>query len=75
MGENLPPRAAWPGVGGLLASLLIVLAGLASGPDAPRSAPRLLCERPATLALHRFEDRSAQLLCGRRILVRVAVPG
>jgi hypothetical protein len=39
-----------------------------------RAAP-VFCARPATLRLRRFEDRSAQLLCGGRVLLRVSVPG
>jgi hypothetical protein len=38
-------------------------------------SPRVRCERPATLRLRRFEDRSARLECAGRVLVRVAVPG
>lgn len=33
------------------------------------------CDRPPALRLIRFEDGSARLQCGRRLLVRVAVPG
>jgi hypothetical protein len=39
------------------------------------SALAVRCERPAKLRLVRFEDSSAQLFCGRRLLVRVSVPG
>ena len=73
----------------LIASLLIGLAGLADAathspriepPALPphemrRPVPRILCERPRTLALRRFEDRSAQVMCRGRVLVRIAVPG
>ncbi|HWT90064.1 MAG TPA: hypothetical protein VN179_03015 [Solirubrobacterales bacterium] len=38
-------------------------------------APRLSCERPRTLRLHRFEDGSAQLKCAGRIIARVSAPG
>ncbi len=37
--------------------------------------PRVHCAAPATLKLRRFEDRSAQLRCAGRILVRISVPG
>lgn len=35
---------------------------------------RAECATPARLRLHRFEDGSAWLECGPRILVRVSVP-
>lgn len=38
-------------------------------------APRLECHRPPELRLVRFEDGSARLECGRRLLIRVSVPG
>jgi hypothetical protein len=64
----------------LIASLLIGVAGLAGAAThsrriEPRPVPRILCERPRTLELRRFEDRSAQLICRGRLLVRIAVPG
>ena len=37
--------------------------------------PRVHCPAPATLKLRRFEDRSAQLLCAGRIIVRISAPG
>jgi hypothetical protein len=37
-------------------------------------APRVECDYPARLRLQRFEDGSAKLWCGRRLLLRVAVP-
>jgi hypothetical protein len=40
----------------------------------PRSAPKVDCERPRALRLIRFEDGSARLQCGRRLLVRVSGP-
>jgi hypothetical protein len=40
----------------------------------PWSPVRLECERPPALALRRFEDGSAWLLCADRILARVSVP-
>jgi hypothetical protein len=36
---------------------------------------RIECRIPRELRLRRFEDRSAQLLCGRRVIVRISVPG
>jgi hypothetical protein len=44
-------------------------------PVRPLAVPRVHCERPATLRLRRFEDRSARLECAGRVLVRVSVPG
>jgi hypothetical protein len=41
----------------------------------PAPPPRIECERPRTLRLRRFEDRSARLECAGRILVRISVPG
>jgi hypothetical protein len=41
----------------------------------PGPPPRIKCERPRSLRLHRFEDHSARLECAGRILVRVSVPG
>jgi hypothetical protein len=35
---------------------------------------RVECGTPATLALRRFEDGSAWLLCAGRVLARVSVP-
>lgn len=53
----------------------VLRAGVWQGhPDRHRPA-RVFCARPGALHLHRFEDGSAQLLCGRRLLVRVNVPG
>ncbi|HEY8081986.1 MAG TPA: hypothetical protein VIE64_00340 [Solirubrobacterales bacterium] len=45
-----------------------------SAPGDARTALAVRCEHPATLRLIRFEDGSAQLRCGRRILVRVSIP-
>jgi hypothetical protein len=42
---------------------------------APAPPPRVECERPRTLRLRRFEDRSARLECAGRVLVLVSVPG
>lgn len=73
----------------LLASVATLLASVATAPaGAPKwpdpadvtplpsdPAPRVFCEHPQTLQLRRFEDRSARLECGGRVLVRVSVPG
>ena len=56
----------------LLAVVVIgVLAGSALAGD---YAPRVECGQPRLLHLQRFEDGSARLWCGQRLLVRVAVP-
>jgi hypothetical protein len=39
------------------------------------AVPRLECRRPPELHLIRFEDGSARLKCGQRLLIRVSVPG
>ena len=36
--------------------------------------PRVQCDQPARLRLQRFEDGSAKLWCGARLLMRVSVP-
>jgi hypothetical protein len=65
----------------LLLPFLLSLTGLAiplsisAGSEPPKGAPRVRCEHPRSLHLHRFEDRSARLECGGRAIVRVAVPG
>ncbi|HKG37011.1 MAG TPA: hypothetical protein VKA89_11295 [Solirubrobacterales bacterium] len=38
------------------------------------AVPRLQCEQPRRLHLERYEDGSARLLCGTRLLARVGVP-
>ncbi|MGV1047110.1 MAG: hypothetical protein ACOYD4_01110 [Solirubrobacterales bacterium] len=52
---------------------------LGPGRPAPPALPwrplRVECGQPATLALRRFEDGSAWLLCAGRVLARVSVPG
>jgi len=53
-----------------LATPLTTSAGFQRG-----GAPKVLCEHPSTLRLHRFEDRSARLECGGRVIVRISVPG
>jgi hypothetical protein len=37
--------------------------------------PRIECRRPPELRLVRFEDGSARLECGHRLLIRISVPG
>jgi hypothetical protein len=71
----------------LLVASLVTLAFSLSSPGSPvraatvadepirLSPPRLACGRPRTLHLRRFEDGSALLECGGRILARVSVPG
>jgi len=49
--------------------------GAEATPEPKPVAPRVRCAKPDTLRLRRFEDRSAQLLCGRRVIVRISVPG
>ncbi len=66
-------------------SASVLAAGLGGGgvsqgepPEAAtstRPSTRVACPTPETLRLRRFEDGSAQLLCGRRVTVRVSVPG
>ena len=65
---TLAPGAVFPG---LLAQ------GVSADQVARPAAPplRVHCAAPATLKLRRFEDRSAQLRCAGRVLVRVSVPG
>lgn len=41
----------------------------------PRTQAGLQCARPSALHLVRFEDGSAQLKCGARVLARISVPG
>jgi hypothetical protein len=61
--------------------LLLSLSGLAiplntSAGSGPREGiPKALCRHPRNLHLHRFEDHSARLECGGRVIVRVSVPG
>jgi hypothetical protein len=65
----------------LLLLFLLPLTGLAiplntsAGSEPHLGAPKVFCERPRTLHLHRFEDRSARLECGGRVIVRISVPG
>ena len=65
-----------------LVSVLTAAVALAGSPrptlgdvSAPRRAvPTVSCEAPRNLRLDRFEDGSAKLMCGARLLARVAVP-
>jgi hypothetical protein len=65
----------------LLLLFLLSLTGLAiplhtsAGSEPHKGVPRVRCEHPRTLRLRRFEDRSARLECGGRVIVRVSVPG
>jgi hypothetical protein len=59
-------------IAAVLGIALLTSAPLATGAE-PR-ALRVSCERPRLLRLVRFEDGSAWLECGKRILVRVSVP-
>lgn len=61
----------------LLVSLLMLAISLTSSVRAEHrsTAPRLFCESPRTLRLHRFEDGSARVECGGRVIARVSVPG
>jgi hypothetical protein len=65
----------------LLLLFLLSLTGLAiplnasAGSEPLKGAPRVRCEHPRSLHLHRFEDRSARLECGGRVIVRVSIPG
>jgi hypothetical protein len=64
----------------LLSLLLVSLLALATSLTPPAAsqhsgAPKVFCEHPRALRLHRFEDRSARLECGGRVLVRISVPG
>lgn len=43
--------------------------------EATRSQADAHCARPSALHLLRFEDGSAQLKCGARVLTRVSIPG
>lgn len=69
--QRLPRR--WAGIVVSLVALVCWLAWGATSSDGA-GVPRVECARPAKLELRRFEDGSAQLLCGRRLLVRVEVP-
>jgi len=55
-----------------LALCVVLATGIASAAE-PR-ALRVGCEEPRLLRLVRYEDGSARLYCGARLLVRVSVP-
>jgi len=65
----------------LLLLFLLLLMGLAiplntsAGSEPRRGATTVFCGHPRTLRLRRFEDRSARLECGGRVIVRISVPG
>lgn len=68
----------------LIASLLTLAVSLSPPAGAERveragppgaGSSKARCQAPDTLRLRRFEDGSAWLLCGGRVLVRVTVPG
>lgn len=61
---------------GLIASFVLVTIWLAIGAASSGGArvPQVECGRPSKLELRRFEDGSAQLYCGRGLLVRISVP-
>ncbi len=58
----------------LFATIACLLAPGAAWPAASPPA-QLSCARAAALRLQRFEDGSAQLRCGPRLLARVSSPG
>jgi hypothetical protein len=69
----------------VLAALLLVVPAAALGgapgqgdrggaPASRGDVPRLQCGQPRRLHLERYEDGSARLLCGPRLLARVGVP-
>ena len=43
--------------------------------EAPPGQAGPQCARPSALHLVRFEDGSAQLKCGIRVLTRISIPG
>jgi len=55
------------------AALCLVLAA-GSAFAAGSAGLRVACEKPRLLRLVRYEDGSARLYCGGRLLVRVSVP-
>ena len=57
----------------LLPALIAVLC-LAGTAAALPGAPRVECDHPRALRLVRYEDGSARLYCGPRLLLRVSVP-
>lgn len=65
---TLTPGSLFVGV------LLADLDQEAAAEPATMAPVRVHCSAPPTLRLRRFEDRSAQLLCGRRVIARISVP-
>jgi hypothetical protein len=60
----------------LLLSFLILALSMDTSAEARRDdVPKLFCEHPRTLHLHRFEDHSATLECAGRVIARISVPG
>ncbi len=62
-----------------LGILIVLLVAAASGGAGAAQAGgedprRLQCGQPERLRLQRFEDGSAKLWCGRRLLASVSVP-
>jgi hypothetical protein len=58
-----------------LLSLLVASFLALSLSSADAHSLRVECDQPRTLRLHRFEDGSARLECGSRLLVRISAPG
>ena len=58
----------------LLFAVLALAAALADAALADVAAPRVECGQPRLLHLQRFEDGSARLWCGQRLLLRIGVP-
>lgn len=69
----------------VLAAAVLLMVGAAAFASAPRptlgdvaaprrAVPTVACETPRLLRLDRFEDGSAKLMCGGRLLARVSVP-
>ena len=65
----------WRGVSRSIA-VPVVLAVLALGGTAVAGPGpgRVECEHPRALRLDRYEDGSARLYCGPRLLLRISVP-
>ena len=49
-------------------------AEVGAGPGYGKLPVRVECGHPRRLALQHFEDGSAKLWCGRRLLARISVP-
>ena len=67
--------AATPSVANRTPFRTAIASGPAARGESALPASAVVCERPSTLRLRRFEDGSARLECGARLLVRVSVPG